>query len=161
MSAAQDIHQAVSAGPKAPPRLAVARHARGFDAIGWVLLGFVLGAGAAIAVLLNADFPRRAATPEASHIMASGPVLRLQLDQAPRQAAAAVAPPAPAVASAAPAAIPPLLATAARPATAPSPAAPATAKAPRKGAATAEPMADDAAAAGMTSRSEGGDSGLY
>lgn len=40
-------------------RLAVARHAEGTDALGWVLLGFLMGAGAAIALLVHADPARQ------------------------------------------------------------------------------------------------------
>jgi hypothetical protein len=38
-----------------PRRLAVARQAGGFDAIGWTLLGFLLGASLAVFALLHAD----------------------------------------------------------------------------------------------------------
>ena len=37
-------------------RLAVAKHAPGFDAVGWTLLGFLLGASLAVFALLHADF---------------------------------------------------------------------------------------------------------
>ena len=39
-----------------PRRLAVAKHATGFDAVGWTLLGFLLGASLAVFALLHADF---------------------------------------------------------------------------------------------------------
>ena len=39
-----------------PRRLAVAKHARGFDSVGWTLLGFLLGASLAVFALLHADF---------------------------------------------------------------------------------------------------------
>jgi hypothetical protein len=39
-----------------PRRLAMAKHAPGFDAVGWTLLGFLLGASLAVFALLHADF---------------------------------------------------------------------------------------------------------
>ena len=39
-----------------PRRLAVAKHAGGFDSVGWTLLGFLLGASLAVMALLHADF---------------------------------------------------------------------------------------------------------
>ena len=38
-----------------PRRLAVAKHAGGFDSLGWTLLGFLLGASLAVFALLHAD----------------------------------------------------------------------------------------------------------
>ena len=38
-----------------PRRLAVAKHAGGFDSVGWTLLGFLLGASLAVFALLHAD----------------------------------------------------------------------------------------------------------
>jgi hypothetical protein len=153
MSAAQDSPKAMSTGSKGPRRLAVARHAQGVDALGWVLLGFVLGAGAAIAVLMNASFVHRGPAPVLT--ASQGPSVHVQAEPAlqPAVIPASVAPPRLVLP---PAALIP--APAAKPATPAPGAAPASRKARP---AVSEAVADDAAAAGMTSRSEGGDSGLY
>ncbi len=42
-----------------PRRLAVARHAEGTEPVGWVLIGFLLGAAAAIVTLTHADWIKR------------------------------------------------------------------------------------------------------
>ena len=39
-----------------PRKLAIAKHAGGFDSVGWTLLGFLLGASLAVFALLHADF---------------------------------------------------------------------------------------------------------
>ncbi len=65
MSAMQQTESEDPAPRRRTRKLAVARHAQGADAIGWILLGFVMGAGAAIAVLMNADFTGR--MPEAGY----------------------------------------------------------------------------------------------
>ena len=151
MSAAQDIHDSARAGGKGPRKLAIARHAHGVDAIGWVLLGFVLGAGAAIAVLMNADFVRRGPAAEPAIAVRAAAPLRFAIAPVAPQPAV-IAPPAPA-----PAFLGPFLA--------PKTSLPASPKAPagvaRKPAAVPEPVAEDAAAAGMTSRVQGRDSDLY
>ena len=159
MSAVQEFQKA-AAPAKAPRKLELARHYRGADAIGWVLLGFVLGAGAAMAVLLNANFGARKPDVAANQ----GPSVRLELSPA--------APAPPPIVVSAPAALPPQVSTVqpapeAAPAVvqaAPKPAlaAASPARAARKPpSGVPEAVAQDAAAAGLTSRSEGGDSGLY
>jgi hypothetical protein len=152
MSAFQDVHGSTGAGGKGPRKLAVARHAHGVDAIGWVLLGFVLGAGAAIAVLLNANFSHRAVAPEPAVAVRQAPPLRFTLAPVRTQPVAIVQP-APALAPV----LPPVTPVARTPAPAPGKAA----APPRKLAAAPEPVAEDAAAAGMTSRIQGQDSDLY
>ncbi len=48
------------AGQRAPRRrIAVARHAKQSDPLGWILLGFLLGAGAAITVMMHANLSVR------------------------------------------------------------------------------------------------------
>ena len=126
-------------GRGADRRLGVARHADGTDALGWVLLGFLLGAAAAVATMMHAELPRHAAAAPAA---------------APRPAYIAPLPrpePAPAVVARRPASVRPVIATPAQPAPA---AATVAARAPAGAASTAEDdqVADDAAAAGMTSR---------
>ena len=132
-------------------KLAVARHAHGSNAMGWILLGFVLGAGAAIAVLMNADFVRRGPAAEPAIAVRAAAPLRFAIAPVAPQPAV-IAPPAPA-----PAFLGPFLA--------PKTSLPASPKAPagvaRKPAAVPEPVAEDAAAAGMTSRVQGRDSDLY
>ena len=140
MSAFQDVHGSTGAGGKGPRKLAVARHAHGVDAIGWVLLGFVLGAGAAIAVLLNANFAHRSVAPESAIAVRQAPPLRFTLAPVRTQPAAIVQPA-------------PVLTPVQAPGKAAAP--------PRKPAAAPEPVAEDAAAAGMTSRIQGQDSDLY
>jgi hypothetical protein len=142
-------------------KLELARHAHGFDAIGWVLLGFVLGAGLAVFALLHADSVLRRAPP------------------APPRAAASPAPAQPAWVHAPPAALAPLPAVLPVPpesASPPGPVALAGAAGARSAPAAAKPnrppapkpapkpapradqeVADDAAAAGLTSRSGSGD----
>ncbi len=157
-----------------PRRLAVARHAGGFDAVGWTLLGFLLGASLAVFALLHADMHGLMRAPAAAPVSAGPP---------PAPSAEVVttyAPPAPA-ALAAP---PPVFLQPATPAppTAPLPVKPApvvnalasagaasargdgrrpppptaSADPPRIAASSASPASpefeDDAAAAGMTSR---------
>ena len=151
MSAAQDIHDAARAGDKGPRRLAVARHAHGVDALGWVLLGFVMGAGAAIAVLVNADFGRR--EPGPTMAIRQSPPLRFEIAPVARQPTL-ILPPAPS-----PAFLGPVAGLA--PKTPQPPAAKPPAGPAHKPAAASEAVADDAAAAGMTSRVEGRDSDLY
>ena len=64
-------------------KLAVARHAHGSNAMGWILLGFVLGAGAAIAVLMNADFVRNTPQPAYAVRLALTPRVASPIAQAP------------------------------------------------------------------------------
>jgi len=49
-----------------PSRPGVGRPAERADALGWTLLGFILGVAAAIAVLMHADFGRPVAAESAS-----------------------------------------------------------------------------------------------
>ena len=61
-----------------PRRLAVAKHAGGFDAVGWTLLGFLLGASLAVFALLHADFHglmRPIAVPAPAPAPATGAVI--------------------------------------------------------------------------------------
>jgi hypothetical protein len=132
------------------------------DAIGWVLLGFILGSGAAIAVLMNADIVRRGSadrTPEAA--ITGAPHVRLDLAPAQAPVPFAIARPVEPV---------PVLALV-PPAgqAAPSSPAPAqtAAKAPGKTAIRPAPvsagpqMVEDAAATGMTSHVESRPTDLY
>ncbi len=117
-----------------PRRLAVARHAEGSEPIGWVLVGFLLGAALAIVALSHADWIR-------------------QLPQTFRTSLSAPAP-----APAAPAKLAAVALTAAIPAPATLPQSAAPPAGPSAMAANPAPgeeaqVADDAAAAGMTSRS--------
>ena len=139
-------------GRGADRRLGVARHADGTDALGWILLGFLLGAAAAVATMMHAELPRHASVATAA---------------APRPAYIAPLPrpePAPAVVARRPTTVRPVIAAAAPPA----PRAVA-APAPARTAPTIqdEQVAEDAAAAGMTSRRgaaaprPAGDQGLY
>jgi hypothetical protein len=154
MSAAQDVHRTMGPGGKGPRKLAVARHAH-VDAVGWVLLGFVMGAGAAIAVLMNADFARRPAAPAPAVAVREAPPLRFTI--APLAPRPAVAQPPTSVLPGLVLALPPTKPAAQTPTTA----AKSSASPAHKPSAAAEPVAEDAAAAGMTSRIQGQDSDLY
>ncbi len=144
-----------------PRRLAVARHAGGFDAVGWTLLGFLLGASLAVFALLHADFHglmRPLAVPAAA--------------PAPARAVITYAPPAPPLAGPAPTFVTPDAAPAGPPPVVRAPvrvlsalASAGVASTHASGEAHARPAApparaaqvdaqvdDDAAAAGLTSR---------
>ena len=143
-------------------KLAVARHAPGFDAVGWVLLGFVLGAGLAVFALLHADILRRAPPPSPP------PAVRASLEPAPMAPLVPAVAPLPAITPVGPAK--PALPASASP---PGPDALASAgAASAKGVAVAakadispsqpppssdQQVANDAAAAGMTSRKNASD----
>ncbi len=149
-----------------PRRLAVAKHAGGFDAVGWILLGFLLGSSLAVFALMHADvrgmaraFTSPAPAPSGAIIRYSPPVSAAPLVAAPRSepqtltlaATAPAAAPSPTVSALASAGA----ASAHAPGAASKPAA-ATPPAPSRPApasdATDTQVADDAAAAGMTSR---------
>ncbi len=147
-----------------PRRLAIARHAEGTDSLGWILMGFMLGVGATVAVLLHAEFGRRAASPAA---LASAP------RSAPAVSPAELAAPAPILAPAilAPSNLAAVGRTTSRPKAATTDSGPepngGTARrtpphAPNLPARRVAPaddpqMAEDAAAAGMTSRRQAAD----
>jgi hypothetical protein len=146
-------------------KLAVARHAHGFDAIGWVLLGFVMGAGVAVFALLHADILVRnhAPTIQASagtDSLANAPLVPAvaplpAVKPAPPIAAvahappASAAPPAPALADAGAASAKGVAVDAAQ----------ALPSGPRPAPGPDQQVSADAAAAGMTSRSGATDSG--
>ena len=149
-----------------PRRLVVARQAGGFDALGWTLLGFLLGASLAVFALLHADFsgitrPLSAARAQpppvpviryAPPALPAGPPLAglpraAPVDLSPARATSPAAPAASGVSALASAGA--ASAHAAKPA--PPPAA-AKAAAAKSTPATEAEVADDAAAAGMTSR---------
>ena len=113
-------------------RLALARHHKSTNALGWVLLGFVLGVGAAIAVMMHADLGGTI-PPGAS---APGPVPAARPHQAPPTMQAAKPPPQKMQAADLPVSAPPAIpphASAARPAD------------------SEDPLDANAAAAGLTS----------
>ena len=119
-----------------PRRLAVARHAEGSEPIGWVLLGFLLGAALAIVALTHADWVRQLPQTFRTSLSAPAPT---PTPVAPAKSvavapSASIAPPVTATQSAPPAAGPSTMAAK-----------------PAPGEETQ--VADDAAAAGMTSRS--------
>jgi hypothetical protein len=138
--------------PRGRRRLEIARHAEGVDALGWALLGFVLGAAAAVAALLHADF----------HVQAPRETSRLiQLHTAPAAAQLALQ-----ALIRAPEPRPPPAVTA-KPA-APTPAPKATTPAAGSSISMYKPaipksaqVDEDAAAAGMTSRPSSDVSDLY
>jgi hypothetical protein len=122
-----------------------------------VLLGFLLGAGAAIAVLLNADFVRRAAPPEAPALQASIPLRpRLEVSRPAVIVAPQSLPPIALAGQPIPTAI---LTTPASP----RPPVKAAGKAAAKvvAASTAPQVAEDAAATGMTSHADSRATDLY
>ena len=119
-----------------PRRLAVARHAEGSEAIGWVLLGFLLGAALAIATLAHADWIKQ--LPQTFRTSISPPV-QVTAPAAPRKLTAL----APSAANPTSEALPQSSAPPSGPSAMPSKPAPGE----------EAQVADDAAAAGMTSRS--------
>ena len=154
-----------------PRRLAVAKHAGGFDALGWSLLGFLLGASLAVFALLHADIRGLVrpftATPGHSvpQTLSSGAVI----SYTPPAPASRPAAPVPVIEQAAPGSSEPaasatphvnaLASAGAASVHAASPdARPRSDGAPAPSASSASPSAadaqvdDDAAAAGMTSR---------
>ena len=144
------------AGKTGSRRLEIARHADGTDALGWILLGFLLGAAAAVATMMHAELPRSAA---AAQPPAAGRLAYI----APSPARSAPAMAAATIASRAPVSPHTVLAAPASP-----PASEAGPDTPAKAAPAAvdEQVAEDAAAAGMTSRRgaparPAGDQGLY
>ena len=151
------------AGRAANRRLEIARHADGTDALGWILLGFLLGAGAAVATMMHAELAHRSAASPIS-------VQPRPAYIAPSPARPPLAGPLPMMGPRIPPAARPLLASPPRPSAA---SATATATAGRVAptrspapAAVDEQVAEDAAAAGMTSRrgapaKAAGDQGLY
>jgi hypothetical protein len=146
-------------------RLAIARHASGSNAMGWMLLGFVLGAGAAIAVLMNADFARQAAQAPYSVRLSLTPRVTTKASRP----AALILKPAPLEAVLAPAiALPtqPIALASASPAPPASPSPPAKPasrspirKSPLAGAVTQ--VTEDAAAVGMTSHTDSRPNDLF
>lgn len=141
-------------------RLALARHAPGFDAIGWVLLGFLLGAGLAVFALLHADLLVRPALPAEAKLAAppvpppmTAPARPPIADVAPASALSFVPPSEPPDSTQAL-----VSAGAASAKRAPASRLPAGPTKPRPSPAGADAqVADDAAAAGLTSRSAGDD----
>ena len=130
-----------------PSRLEIARHAEGTDAIGWVMLGFLLGAAAAIAALMHADF-RSSPHPDLSGLIRIAPVRVL----APAPPAASFLHPPPAV-----------VRTAATPEvkTSPNAAAPTPSKPKPPPVSDTAQVDEDAAAAGMTSHTPRGVPEIY
>jgi hypothetical protein len=132
---------------RAARKLALARRTPGSGALVWMLLGFLMGAGAAVAVLTRADFSDRAPPP----------LVRVRLtplvpapQALPAPAAPPVAPSAATLAGVAPVAVSKASATKASmtpPAARPPPPSP--------------QVVEDAAATGMTSRGGAHESDLY
>lgn len=158
-----------------PRRLAVAKHAGGFDSVGWTLLGFLLGASLAVFALLHADFhgmmrpltaatppppPRTAAvvsyTPPPTAAQASPPPVLIQATASPSQPSPDTAlPPGVNALASAGAASAHAISTTPRAKPAPQTRTASASSKPASSASDAE-VADDAAAAGMTSRAASG-----
>ena len=151
-----------------PRRLAVARRAGGFDSIGWTLLGFLLGASLAVFALLHADVHALTQSAIGSPAPApAAPVVRYTPPAVPAPLLAGM-PQAPPALVSAPSTSAPQAATPSTPSTsalasagaasahaAKAPAPAVAARAPAAAGSDAQ-VADDAAAAGMTSRSVSG-----
>jgi hypothetical protein len=149
-----------------PRRLAVAKHAGGFDAVGWILLGFLLGSSLAVFALMHADVRGMARSLASTAPPTSGAIIRYSPPASAAQPPAeptpepkavtlaatlpAVAPP-PAVSALASAGAASVHSPGAAPKPAAGPPAALSKPAPASNAADTQ-VADDAAAAGMTSR---------